>query len=228
MDQIDYTSRHNDDLSLQYAQNYINRFHQQNNEDNIPSNLEQEENDQSSTSFIYKKRVRTKFTQDQLDVLESTFQDHRYPSVSIVDDLVEQLNLSTQKITVWFQNRRARLKKSQQKLEKNDQKQYDSGIHLDEDISHESSVSPPMNPLPQLPSPPTTLMTAPSSSYYLPNSHLPFYNPMWSNFHYPLSAPSLPSSMNFMHYNPSDLPPPFVFQDVSNYQYHHGNFHDEL
>jgi len=35
-----------------------------------------------------------------LDILEATFQQHRYPSVGIVDDLVEQLNLPTQKITV--------------------------------------------------------------------------------------------------------------------------------
>jgi hypothetical protein len=35
-----------------------------------------------------------------LDVLEATFQQHRYPTVDIVDDLVEQLNLPTQKITV--------------------------------------------------------------------------------------------------------------------------------
>jgi hypothetical protein len=35
-----------------------------------------------------------------LDILEATFQEHRYPSVGIVDDLVEQLNLPTQKITV--------------------------------------------------------------------------------------------------------------------------------
>ncbi len=35
-----------------------------------------------------------------MDILEATFQEHRYPSVGIVDDLVEQLNLPTQKITV--------------------------------------------------------------------------------------------------------------------------------
>ena len=36
----------------------------------------------------------------QLDILEATFQQHRYPSIDTVDDLVEQLNLPTQKITV--------------------------------------------------------------------------------------------------------------------------------
>ncbi len=189
--------------------------------------------------IIYKKRVRTKFNQEQvprkiskfyfisntiqLDVLEATFQQHRYPTVDIVDDLVEQLNLPTQKITVkikvareiilcliifqiWFQNRRARLKKTQQKLdiqpsfEKETQQQYDSGIHLvqsittekfhcvffllqqDEDASHDSPASPPMNSISQWP-PPPLFMTNPSA-YYLPNPPYPFYNPMWSNFGY--------------------------------------------
>lgn len=73
--------------------------------------------------IVYKKRVRTKFTSEQvkqnkdnlfmlkliyefrkiilqLDVLEATFQQHRYPSVDIVDNLVEQLDLPTQKVTV--------------------------------------------------------------------------------------------------------------------------------
>ncbi len=51
----------------------------------------------------YKKYLKKKiklFLFKQLDVLESTFQQHRYPSIDIIDDLVEQLNLPTQKITV--------------------------------------------------------------------------------------------------------------------------------
>jgi hypothetical protein len=35
-----------------------------------------------------------------LDALETTFQQCRYPTIDMVDDLVEQLNLPTQKITV--------------------------------------------------------------------------------------------------------------------------------
>ncbi len=84
------------------------------------SNIEhdQDENEQFPMPIIYKKRVRTKFSQEQvgrysrisdfdlfknnqqLDVLEATFQQHRYPTVDVVDDLVEQLDLPTQKITV--------------------------------------------------------------------------------------------------------------------------------
>jgi hypothetical protein len=35
-----------------------------------------------------------------LNILESIFQQHRYPTVQIVDNLVKQLNSLTQKITV--------------------------------------------------------------------------------------------------------------------------------
>ncbi|CAF3703645.1 unnamed protein product [Rotaria sordida] len=154
------------DFSFQYSPNYSDQFLQQNSNEDISmiqsSNIEHEqnENEQTSMPIIYKKRVRTKFTEEQLNILESTFQQHRYPTVDIVDDLVELLNLPTQKITIWFQNRRARLKKSQQKFDdqyscdKDNQQQYDSGIHLDDDISHDSPGSPPANSL--LPLPPPT------------------------------------------------------------------------
>ena len=51
----------------------------------------------------------------------------------------------------------------------------------DEDVSRDSSISPPVNSLPHLPPPPPPIMPM-SSPYYLPNSYHPFYNPMWPNF----------------------------------------------
>ncbi|CAF0803581.1 unnamed protein product [Adineta steineri] len=230
MDHID----NNSDIFIQQYRNndissrYNEQYHPQ---EDIPeirsSNIDYEHDENESTSFVYKKRIRTKFTQEQLDILETTFQQHRYPTVDIIDDLVEQLNLSTQKITVWFQNRRARLKKTQQKLnnqysnEKDNQPHYDSGIHLDEDVSHDSCISPPVNSLLHLPPPPS--MPTPSP-YYLPNSHYPYYNSIWSNFQYPHPFPSpminsVNMPYNLMNYNSTEIPStPFVFQDMSNYQ----------
>jgi len=222
-------------LPFQYETNYTDQILQQNSDGEISLNIEheQDENDQIPMPIVYKKRGRIKFTQEQLDVLETTFQQYRYPTIDMVDDLVEQLNLPTQKITVWFQNRRARLKKNQQKLddqqsfERDDQQQYDSGIHLDEDTSRASSTSPPSNIFPHVPPIsyiPPSIPPPPSSSspYYLPNPHQTFYNPMWQNFHYPFqstisSAPNLP--YDFMNYHS-----PFVFHDMSNYQ-HQTEFH---
>lgn len=41
-------------------------------------------------------------------MLEATFEQHRYPTIDIIDDLVEQLNLPTQKITVRFNKKEKR------------------------------------------------------------------------------------------------------------------------
>ena len=49
-------------------------------------------------------------------MLESTFQKTHYPEIRMVDDLSSMLNLSTERISIWFQNRRARFKKTR-KLE---------------------------------------------------------------------------------------------------------------
>ncbi|CAF1586369.1 unnamed protein product [Adineta ricciae] len=200
-------------LPYQYPANYLDQnLPQQSDEDTLShAEHEQDENEQMPMPIVYKKRARVKFTQEQINVLEATFQQHRYPTIDMIDDLVEQLHLPTQKITVWFQNRRARLKKSQQKLEKHqsfehdEPQHYDSGIHLEEDVSCASSTSPPLNVLPR--SPPLPYIPPPPAPYYLPNPHPPFYNSMWQNFHYPIQP-----SYDFVSYNS-----PFVFHDISNY-----------
>lgn len=71
--------------------------------------------DLKSTSR-FKRRSRTTYTKTQLDALESTFQKTHYPEIRVVDDLSSMLNLSTERISIWFQNRRARFKKAR-KLE---------------------------------------------------------------------------------------------------------------
>ena len=44
--------------------------------------------------------------------MEKTFQRVHYPDVSVVDRMCNMLNLTPERIAVWFQNRRARFKKS--------------------------------------------------------------------------------------------------------------------
>ena len=46
-----------------------------------------------------------------MDILEATFQKTHYPDVAIVDRLSSVLNLGTERISIWFQNRRAKHKK---------------------------------------------------------------------------------------------------------------------
>jgi hypothetical protein len=48
--------------------------------------------------------------------LEATFQKTHYPDVAVVDRLAQVLNLGTERISIWFQNRRARYKKDRKLL----------------------------------------------------------------------------------------------------------------
>ncbi len=52
----------------------------------------------------------------KLEILEKTFQKSQYPEIKTVDDLCDMLHLSTERVSIWFQNRRARFKK-QRKLQ---------------------------------------------------------------------------------------------------------------
>jgi hypothetical protein len=71
-----------------------------------------------------------------LDVLESTFQKTHYPEIRMVDDLSSMLNLSTERISIWFQNRRARFKKTR-KLE----------VCQENDVSaYATPITPPIEP----------------------------------------------------------------------------------
>jgi hypothetical protein len=59
-----------------------------------------------------KRRTRTQFSKQQIDCLEAVFNKSHYPEVQMVDRLSEKLGLSIERISVWFQNRRAKFKKS--------------------------------------------------------------------------------------------------------------------
>ncbi|CAF1110629.1 unnamed protein product [Brachionus calyciflorus] len=59
-----------------------------------------------------KRRSRTQFSKQQVDTLEAIFQKSHYPEVHVVDRLSDKLGLSIERISVWFQNRRAKFKKT--------------------------------------------------------------------------------------------------------------------
>lgn len=100
--------------------NHYNPMHDNNLEDDIQQtgNVQVNKTTEMSNanSSRYRRRSRTTYSKSQLDVLESTFQKTHYPEIRLVDDLSSTLNLSTERISIWFQNRRARFKKSR-KLE---------------------------------------------------------------------------------------------------------------
>ncbi|XP_017291551.1 homeobox protein engrailed-1-B-like [Kryptolebias marmoratus] len=58
------------------------------------------------------KRPRTAFTSEQLQRLKSEFQNHRYLTEQRRQDLAKELGLNESQIKIWFQNKRAKIKKA--------------------------------------------------------------------------------------------------------------------
>ncbi|KAK6045975.1 homeobox domain protein [Cooperia oncophora] len=57
------------------------------------------------------KRPRTAFTPGQLDRLKKQFLDNRYLTEKRRQELAHELGLNESQIKIWFQNKRAKLKK---------------------------------------------------------------------------------------------------------------------
>ncbi|CAG0907742.1 unnamed protein product, partial [Darwinula stevensoni] len=58
------------------------------------------------------KRPRTAFTSEQLSRLKAEFDANRYLTEKRRQDLARELQLNEAQIKIWFQNKRAKLKKS--------------------------------------------------------------------------------------------------------------------
>uniref|UniRef100_A0A4W5PY94 HESX homeobox 1 n=1 Tax=Hucho hucho TaxID=62062 RepID=A0A4W5PY94_9TELE len=58
------------------------------------------------------RRPRTAFSSAQIEVLESVFLITSYPGIDIREELAQRLQLDEDRIQIWFQNRRAKLKRS--------------------------------------------------------------------------------------------------------------------
>ncbi|XP_066450692.1 homeobox expressed in ES cells 1 [Eleutherodactylus coqui] len=62
-------------------------------------------------SWYRGRRPRTAFTRSQIEVLENVFRVNSYPGIDVREELANKLSLDEDRIQIWFQNRRAKLKR---------------------------------------------------------------------------------------------------------------------
>uniref|UniRef100_A0A3Q1BSE9 Homeobox domain-containing protein n=1 Tax=Amphiprion ocellaris TaxID=80972 RepID=A0A3Q1BSE9_AMPOC len=65
-----------------------------------------------TSNWYIGRRPRTAFTNSQVNVLETVFQVNCYPGIQLREQLAGRLNLHEDRIQIWFQNRRAKLRRS--------------------------------------------------------------------------------------------------------------------
>jgi len=113
----------------------------------------------SNTKFKEKRR-RHRTTKEQLATLEQIFRaGERLPGLSLRQKLAQQLNMTPRRVQVWFQNKRAKEKKSTGKIQEKHSLNSPPAVPL----------SPPtLSPIP-VPSPTFTILTLSPSPLPLPS-----------------------------------------------------------
>ena len=66
----------------------------------------QEKENEAAEESRRQRKARTAFSDGQLQLLEATFEQHKYLSVEERGSLAKRLGLSDTQVKTWFQNRR--------------------------------------------------------------------------------------------------------------------------
>ncbi|XP_078484342.1 transcription factor protein [Ciona intestinalis] len=72
-------------------------------------------------NFHQQRRSRTRFSSEQLSILESAFSLGHYPPVGVREKLASRTGLTEARVQVWFSNRRAKWRRMQPSLNPNDE-----------------------------------------------------------------------------------------------------------
>lgn len=121
-----------------------------------------------SDSLNKKKRQRT--SPEQLAILEQIFQTDKMPNQQTRVHLADQLGMSSRRVQIWFQNKRAKVKRSASKTEGGADETGMNMVRRNSTSSNSSLSSPPSPSSPSVPSDdmPSPL---PSSPVLVPQLH---------------------------------------------------------
>ncbi|XP_066529376.1 homeobox expressed in ES cells 1 [Hoplias malabaricus] len=75
------------------------------------------------------RRPRTAFSSLQIEILESVFQVNSYPGIDLREELAQKLHLDEDRIQIWFQNRRAKMKRTHRESQFLLVKKVITGLH---------------------------------------------------------------------------------------------------